>query len=352
MKRRRIGLSIGILFFVWIAASCNKPASVTGKAITGKLSLQSRTQTAKKLLHYVPRDAFFVSSLSLSQPLAKYVDHMSLFSDNNKHFLAMIDELDSYTKQKKKVDLLRASSLVIYAMPPVDGKEPQVGIMVAPVTNFGTDAAFHLGEDMWAISKNNILFIGENTYLANIATSKQSHFLEGNQQNTVTLLPQRNSSLRAIAYLDVLRSEMPEIPPGLDYGTLLIDQDVATLALHGRKPVLENLQAIYKNGSGEALSVLGSKKNEATASDNWGQAIAMIWAYYSLLSTTEDISPKLKSDTQLVVSLPMKNSDAIASATTVGILSAIAVPAFMRYMAQARAASEASKSADIVPSTP
>jgi len=126
----------------------------------------------------------------------------------------------------------------------------------------------------------------------------------------------------------------PKLPPGIDRATMAFGGGRVAVTVHGDQDTLSSMRAELAEGMDEGLEQLKTAKSELTAPGEPAlPGIMSIVGYHLMLESKEQL-PAVTNGV-LALDVPFDASPTMAVGV-VGVLSAVAIPAFMKYIAKSK----------------
>jgi type IV pilus assembly protein PilA len=138
---------------------------------------------------------------------------------------------------------------------------------------------------------------------------------------------------------DISKLPLPELPAteGLSHAGLRFDGSGIKVTMHGKNESLEMLSAMAKAGLVAATNM--AKLNMEKTSDDLAEGTAGILGYYMAKNFTGMLEPKIDGDV-MSLDFPFEGgpSTPMIFVAVTGILAAVAIPAFMKYIKKSKTA--------------
>lgn len=136
-------------------------------------------------------------------------------------------------------------------------------------------------------------------------------------------------------------SSIPELPPlvasyGVSAGMLSWTSEGVRMEAHGDPEGLKSLSELIRTSVDAMVAYADVAKRTAKMSGNVPEAAGAIYGAYHLRYYAKNIRPKLEGKT-LSVDVAIPSNGAYVPVMAVGILAAVAVPAFMKYIKKSKA---------------
>ena len=122
---------------------------------------------------------------------------------------------------------------------------------------------------------------------------------------------------------------------GVRQGTAAISGSRVVLTAEGDVKKLPMLRSLFLQARDVAVAGMQAQKEQMSRSDDVLAGMTAIASYHQLKRAFEQVEPKLIGD-RLVVEARMPSNDAAMVIPAIGILSAVAIPAFMKYIRRSK----------------
>jgi hypothetical protein len=304
------------------------------------------------LLEYVPQDA-----------VAALVVRSHAFSYTRAYFAerpGLQQELSGLLLQRLGIDLTRVDGLVAYVVDIKRGvaalflRLPPRGDLARPQAPSGTYRGvplYHVDSQVFMAALPDGMVVGseEGVKVAiahekakpAVAPDSLAAILEAEAKDTDAAL-----AVKAVPFgsreVDRFVADY-----GVRHGSLSITREqLLTLRLRGDGRRLGGLIDLIKGAEALALSHLEQEKNKAMAKPGLFEALGSTVGVFETQRLFQETEPKLVGDT---LTSRYQASVSMGGTAMVGVLAALAIPAYQKYVARARAA-EAERAARLEPS--
>jgi type IV pilus assembly protein PilA len=334
-----------------IVAGCGKGKNGSSTSSTGN-SAPSTLPTAevKASIKAIPADAAAVATLALPFSLADAIGDNSFIPMDPKVSKELQEALRAHFKKHVGLDLAKAQSAVAF----LAGTPPAAAVIVSPVSgslNGATDdpsgakiATLLPGEKIIAAHRQNVLVVGMEPAVRaalEVMSGKAEGLAKGNA-DFYALVDDNVSGSYLSVTADIEKLPIPANPmtAGLQRAGIRIAGDTFHLTVHGKKDTLEMLAAQAKGGLQIATNM--ARQNMEQSSESLAEGTAGILGYYMAKNLSALLDPKIDGD-RLDIDLPMfgGGSSGTVFVAVIGILAAVAIPAFIKYIKKSKSSEAA-----------
>lgn len=298
----------------------------------------------------VPADVAGVLSVALPVSLADMSDGFGFLPIDPALAKEMQGALLEHSKAHIGIDASQVRSAVVFVKsePAMSGAaifSPIEGSMKGTaVTEDGVryvNLVEENGAEIVAAQLDKTLIVGEkSSVMAAIATMKgeQDSLTKVESPFGKFVSSQVSKSYFSVT-ADLSKLPLPEIPmtEGLSHAGLRFAGNGIHLSVHGKNETLEMLSATAKGGLVMATNM--AQQNMEASSDDFAEGAAGIMGYYMAKNFTSMLEPTIEGD-ELSLDFPFQSggSTPMIFVAVTGVLAAVAIPAFMKYIKKSKAA--------------
>jgi type IV pilus assembly protein PilA len=300
----------------------------------------------KSALKAVPADASAVVSMAFPASLSDMADGFGILPIDPELGKQMEQALVEHSKKHLGIDGSKVRSIVIFTVgaPPTGGAailSPVEGTLKGDTKSEDGVSFVHLfGEEDVVVSQiDKTMIIGEKESVkaaAAVFQGKSDSIVKAESPVGILASKQVPSSYFSVA-ADISKMPFPKMPmtEGLSHAGVRFGGDGIHLELHGKNESLEMLASMGKAGLVAATNM--AKQNMDLTSDQFAEGAASIMGYYMLKNASNMLEPNIKGD---VMSLDFPfagdSSTLMVVVAVTGILAAVAIPAFMKYIKKSK----------------
>lgn len=332
--------------------ACTKKSKSTDSAGSSSSAAKLPTAELEAALKAVPAGVAGVASAALPMSLADMTTSFGFLPIDPALAQEMQTALIEHSKTHLGIDASKVRSAVLFVNgePNVTGAaifSPIEGTMKgAASTEDGVNFIDLFEEDdamIVAAQVGKTLIVGEKSSVkAAVATlkGKQDSLMKGESAFAKSISKQVPSSYFSVT-VDLSKLPLPELPmtEGLSHAGVQIAGEGIHLSVHGKNETLVMLSATAKGGLQAAANM--AKQNMQDTTDQFAEGAAGIAGYYMAKNFTATLEPKIEGDV-MTLDLPLGggSSTPMIFVAVTGILAAVAIPAFMKYIKKSKAAAE------------
>jgi hypothetical protein len=298
----------------------------------------------------VPAEAFAVGFLDSTTELWQYVLQGFIYELDSESRAALDEEMRSFVSGRIGLDFTKASSAVVFGM----GAKADGAAMVAGVTGqmnarvAGTHAdvslfALDSEQKMLAAVRDDVLIIGsgDGVRAALDALSGKSPSLAKAQPELWAWIQKECGG----AFLGAATGDLGGAPPeiqgmaaqtGIERACVRIDVNGVRAVFTGDEAKLAQSAKMVEGGLAQQLALAEAMKSKGMAPGSPAiEGITGILGYHYMKSMFAGLKPRL-SGGRLEIGLPLQIGDPGFIVFFVGISSAVAIPAFLKYIKKSK----------------
>jgi hypothetical protein len=296
----------------------------------------------------VPADAAVVATLRTAPSLLAALHRFPLMSPISETQLAELRaELDSYLSKRLGLALADTSGFTLFALRDSDHLalvvEGATGVPRAPVwkDHHGIQVHQFEGEDwVWSALDDAIVVGHPEAVLAALDTAAARRERWAGGESVAARLVESESSAASI--IVAIQRDRLGAPARLATEAWAVDAAVLTFGPRGLRLVAEGEPAVIEPLAQQVAMALSAARQEADAareaakqSDDVPRAIGLIVAANAMMRLERELRPVVQGR-RLEVTLPTTTEDAEVAVAGAGVLAAVAIPAFTKYLRRAK----------------
>ncbi len=354
--RSRFSIILTLCFVATLAsaASCGKKdeAGKTGDSPGAKASSSSSSSPAnlptaelKSALQAIPADALGVVSVSFPMTLSDMSTGFGLLPFDPALAKEMQGALIDHSKTHLGIDASQVRSIVLFA---TDAKNPSGAAIVSPVQGELKGEVVTLdnvrfvviadGGEIVAAQSGQTLIVGKKESVqAALASLSGGPSLATSDSAFAKFAAKQVVGSYFSVSADVSKLPLPKLPmtEGLSHAGLSFAGSGIHLAIHGQKETLEMLSTTAKGSLQLATNM--AKQNMAESKDDFFEGSAGIMGYYMAKNLDSMLKPTIEGDL-MTLDFPFESGDSapMIFVAISGILAAVAIPAFMKYIKKSK----------------
>jgi type II secretory pathway pseudopilin PulG len=269
---------------------------------------------------------------------------------------ASVKEALAYIKPREGVDVAGFDGLVGFATS-LDEKNPSVAVFVrVPITRIlkGTTAKTISGVAVVAIEKELFAATLTDGVLVGTLQGVEAGILAARDPNAALSATSALSALISLVKNGAgvaLQAAVASVPDpqvagmaamfGVASANLSWDGLVVRMVIEGDAAKLPQVSAMIQLGLGQLVQSAADERKKAEDGDSTTAGAVAIWAHGSAVDLAAKLQPK-QDGNRLTVEYRLPESSAVRNSSmavaTMGILAAVAVPAFSKYVAKSKSA--------------
>jgi type IV pilus assembly protein PilA len=353
--RKLSSIVLALCFFAGAlsALSCGKKSDDTTPATgtSAKASPASLpTAELKAALQAVPSNALGVVSMAFPMTLSDMSTGFGFVPFDPAVASEMQAALLEHSKTHLGIDASQVRSILVFAD---SAAEPSGAAIISPVEGTLKGEAIteenirfviiDREEQVVATQSGKTLLIGKMPSVKSaLATMKSGDSLAKSDSAFAKLASEQVLASYFSVTADLSKLPLPKIPmtEGLSHAGARFATDGLHLAIHGKKETLEMLSSTAKGSLQMAINL--AKANMESSRDDFAEGTAGIMGYYTAKNFGSLLEPVIEGERMtLDFAFEGGGSMPIIFVSVTGILAAVAIPAFMKYIKKSKA-SEAS----------
>ncbi len=330
-------------------------ATGTGGGSKDKVAVKARTSfdaRTKKLLAGVPAEAFAVGFVDSPTDLWDYVLKGFIYELDPENRDALDKELRAFVTERLGLDVSKASSAVVFGMGAgVEGAalvSAVGGEMKAPAAGtYGDVSLYALDSEQKVLAA-----VREDTLVVGSAEGVRAALdtLSGKRPNLEKAQPELWAWIQKEcggAFIGAATGDLGAAPPqlqgmaaqtGIERACVRLDVNGIRGVLAGDQEKLAASAKFLESGLAQQLAVADAMRSKGTSPGSSAiEGITAILGYHYMKSLFDGLKPELK-DGRLEIGLPLELGDTGFIVFFVGVSSAVAIPAFMKYIKKSKTA--------------
>jgi len=329
------------LFLVLVLAGCSKGGGDPSTSGGDESAEPLPGKQMGALLDGMPADSIAAGVLGMRSPFWHYLSGKGLLPMDKETKADFEKELKAHLERHLGLDVRSAQAVGVFVLP---GDPPTGAAMLHGVTGELKGATeSHAGGKLLTIEdkivvalREPILLIGEREA---VKKSLEVQAGDGKALKDSDLRKSLDAAREGAYFAAAANIGHPMIagiiPMKLKFETASVRFSPKELRLQvkGDKEALSFIEAQFTLGTQVALNELESEKERNA--DEPLEGLATIIGYYNAKSMIAAATPKIDGDT-MTVEIGMGNSQVVVVVAIVGMLSAVAIPAFMKYIKKSK----------------
>jgi hypothetical protein len=318
------------------AVAVSAPPVATASAVR-----TANSPVVKELLALVPEQAFALGFVDAGGPFWDQVmssPMVGMFPFNRKELEA---DLRSLLEKRVGIDPFALEGLVGFGM--VDGGQPAVAVMSRGIKGDVTGSSKEgrqLDRDLWLAQRGSTVFLGMSSAVkAALAVHDGGRGLLATNKEFAALWDAETTGANLAGLVNVAAIPKAGVEAGrfgLEKISMRADAGGIRLIGHGDGTKLGVLAGLIDAGIGQATAQM--TKARALAQDPEAPleaALGGIVGYHMGMSSIAMMKPKLAGN-KLTIEAPIPALGSYTGIVTIGVLTAVAIPAYMDYMNRSR----------------
>jgi len=325
-------------------------ASPSGSGAATSAARTELSGLAGKLFGGVPAEAFAVGFLDSTTELWSYVLRGFIYELDSDERNALDQELRSFLTARIGLDFSKARSAVAFAM----GAKPQAAVLVGAVSGKlqarvagtqGDVSLFALDDEgkLLAALRDDVLIMGSGEGVRAALDA-----LAGKAPNLSKAHPEVWSWIQKEcggAFMGAAIADLASAPPdvqgmagqtGIERGCLRLDVNGIRGVLAGDEAKLAQSAKFLQAGLSQQLAVAEAMKARGTAPGAPAiDGLTSILGYHYMKSVFSQLKPEIANG-RLQIDLPLQIGNPAFIVFFVGVSSAVAIPAFMKYIKKSK----------------
>lgn len=348
--RSRVSLLLALSFVATtvVAQGCKKEDAKTpssGKVSSGSAATIPSAQL-KEALQAVPANALAVASVAFPMSLGEMSTGFGFLPFDPALAKKLQTALIEHSQNHLGINASGVRSIVVFA----DGAgEPSGAAIFSPVE--GTLKGEERTEDnvryvliqpdgsVVATQSGTMLIVGTGDAVkAALASAKGGETIAKSDTAFAKFATSQVTNSYFSVTADATKLPLPEMPmtQGLSHAGVRFAGDGLHLAIHGENETLELLSTMAKGSLQMATNV--AQENMKETQDDFFEGTAGIMGYYMAKNLGTMLDPTIKGDV-MTLDFPFEGSGSapVIFVAVTGVLAAVAIPAFMKYIKKSKA---------------